>query len=83
MRLETLAAREVARLMVSQPTAEQIIAFHPSQEAADRAYALIDISRERPLSEDERLELDSFSVLENLMEMVKVEAHRQLQQRAS
>lgn len=78
MRLDTLAAREVARFMVSQPTPEQIIAFHPSQEAADRAYELIDISREQSLSDDECFELDSYTMLENLMEIAKIEAHRQL-----
>lgn len=83
MDLQTLAAREVARLIASHPTPEQIIAFHPSPEAADRAYELIDAERAGTLTEEERAELESYTMLENLMELAKIEAHRQLQQQAS
>ena len=83
LNLKTQAAREVARLIASHPTPEQIISFHPSPEASARAYALIDADRDGTLTDDERAELDSFTMLENLMEMAKVEAHYQLQQQAS
>jgi hypothetical protein len=83
MNLKTQAAREVARLIASHPTPEQIIAFHPSPEASDRAYELIDAEREGTITDAERVELESYTVLENLMEMAKIEAHQQLQQQAS
>ncbi len=83
MNLQTQAVREIARLIASHPTPEQIIAFHPSAEAADRAYELIDAEREGTLTEAERAELESYTLLENLMELAKIEAHRQLQQQAS
>jgi hypothetical protein len=81
--LKTQAAREVARLIASHPTPEQVIAFHPSPEASNRAYALIDAEREGTLTEEEQDELASYTLLENLMEMAKIEARHQLQQRAS
>jgi len=83
MNIQTQAAREVAQLIASHPTPEQIIAFHPSPEASERAYELIDSEREGTITEEERIELESYTMLENLMELAKIEAHRQLQQRAS
>lgn len=83
MRIATLAAHEVARLIASHPTPEQIIAFHPSQEASDRAYELIYAEREGTITSEERMELDSYTMLEYMMDLAKVEAHRQLQQKAS
>ena len=83
MNIKTQVAREVARLIASHPTPEQIIAFHPSKEAAERAYDLIDAEREGTLTEEERVELESYTMLENLMELAKIEANRQLQQQAS
>lgn len=83
MLLKTQAAREVAQFLAHHPTPEQIIAFHPSADVAARAYALIHNDREGVLTEDERRELDSYSVIEYLMELIKLEAHRQLRQQAS
>ena len=83
MNIKTQAAQEVAQLIASHPTPEQIIAFHPSPEAAERAYALIYAEREDTITNEERAELESYTMLENLMELAKIEAHRQLQQQAS
>ena len=49
---------------------------------AERAYELIQTDRDGKLSEEERKELESL-VIEHLMEMIKLEAHRQLRQLAS
>jgi hypothetical protein len=81
--LKTQAATEIARFLANHPTAEQIVAFHPSSEVAERAYELIRTEREGPLTEEERQELESYVVIEYLMELVKLEAHRQLRPRAS
>lgn len=81
--LESQATVEVARFLVSGPTPEQIIAFHPSQEATDRAYALISADRNDTLTDEERAELDSYVDLEYMMRLIKAEAQRVLQQRAS
>lgn len=76
MVLKTQAATEVARFLAHHPTPEQIIAFHPSPEVAERAYELIHSERAGFLSEEERQELDGYMVIEYLMELVKLEAHR-------
>ena len=78
MLLKTQAATEIARFLAHHPTPEQIVAFHPSAEVAERAYELIQAEREGVLTEEERQELESYVVIEYLMELVKLEAQRQL-----
>jgi hypothetical protein len=81
--LKTQAATEIARFLAYHPTPEQIVAFHPSAEVAERAYELIRTEREDVLTADERQELESYVVIEYLMELVKLEAQRQLRPQAS
>ncbi|GAC1344156.1 MAG: hypothetical protein NVSMB27_04770 [Ktedonobacteraceae bacterium] len=83
MLLKTQAATEIAQFLVNHPTPEQIIAFHPSSDVAERAYKLIHTERDGSLTEEERKELDSYLVIEYIMELVKLEAHRHLRQQAS
>lgn len=83
MLLKTQAATEVARFLAHHPAPEQIVAFHPSPEVAERAYELIQTERGGSLTEEERSELESYLVIEYLMELVKLEAHQQLRQQAS
>ncbi len=80
MLLKTQAATEVAQFLANHPTAEQIIAFHTSSEVAERAYELISREREGSLTAEERQELDNYLIIEHLMELVKLEAQRQLRQ---
>lgn len=77
MMLKTQAATELARFLAHHPTPEQLVAFHPSSEVTERAYELIHTERERTLAEEERQELESYLVIEYLMEQIKLEAHRQ------
>jgi len=83
MLLKTQAATEIARFLANHRTPEQIVAFHPSSEVAERAYELIHTERDRSLTEEERQELESYLVIEYLMELVKLEAQRHLRQQAS
>ena len=83
MLLKTQAATEIAQFLAHHPTSEQIVAFHPSSEVAERAYDLIHKDRASSLTEEERQELDSYMVIEYLMELVKLEARRQQRQQAS
>ena len=76
MLLKTQAATEIARFLANHPTAEQIVAFHPSVEVAERAYELIDGERDGTLPEEERQELESYLVIEYLMELVKLSVAR-------
>lgn len=81
--IETQAEREIIQFFVGQPTPDQIIAFRFSPEINARFYALIDAEREGLATDAERKELDNCLYLEHLMRMVKVEAHRRIQQQAS
>ena len=83
MLLKTQAATEIARFLAHHPMPEQIVAFHPPPEVAERAYELTQTEREGSLNEEERQELESYLVIEYLMELVKLEAHQQLRQQAS
>lgn len=83
LHIQTQAATEIARFLANHPTPEQIIAFHPSPEVAERAYQLIADDRNRSLTEEEHQELESYLVLEDLMRLVKIEAHQLLRQQAS
>ena len=80
MLLKTQAATEVAQFLAHHPTPEQIVAFHPSPKVAERAYELIYAERDDELSEEELKELESYQVIEYLMQLIKLEAHRQQRQ---
>ena len=59
------------------------MAFHPSAEDAERADELIRTEREGALTEEERQELESYVVIEYLMELINLEAQRQLRPQGS
>jgi hypothetical protein len=79
----TQAEQAMVRFLADRPSPEDIIAFHPSQEADDRFYELQEIERGRELTEDEQEELDSYLYLEHLMRLLKAEARRRIEKRAS
>jgi len=85
MPTETLteAEFEIARFLASSPSAEQIVAFHFSPQAAEQFYALIDIERASQLSDDQRAELDAFMSAEHFMRLIKAEAQKRLAPQAS
>lgn len=74
---------EVAQLIASGPTSEQIIAFHPSEEAVDRAYQLLENKRAGTLTKDEQNEIETYLAIEHLMVMAKAEARKKLQRQVS
>ena len=75
MAVEPQVALEIARFLVGRPTPDQIVAFHPSEEANNRFYALIDAERAGIITEEEHAELDSCVNLEHMMRLIKTEAH--------
>jgi len=83
MAIEPPAALEIVRFLASGPTPEQIVAFHPSPTASERAYALIDAERAGTITEEEQAELDSSVYLEHMMRLIKAEARKRLTQQAS
>ena len=77
------AELELARFLASQPSAEAIIALHPSPEIAARYYSLRELERSGRVSADERTELDTYLGVERLVQLIKAEARSRLAQQAS
>lgn len=83
MEVTTQAMREIARFFVSQPSPEQIIAFHASHaspEVTAHLYALLAAEREERITDEERRELDSYETIEHIIICMKAEAWRRLRQ---
>ena len=68
------AELELARFLASQPSTEDIIAFHPSPEITARYYDLLEVERSGQVSADERTELDTYLGVERLVQLIKAEA---------
>ncbi len=83
MPIASQAIMEIARFITSQPTPEQILAFHASPEVAERAYSLIAAERAGTITEEERRELDSYEAIEHIIIQAKAEASKKLRQQAS
>jgi len=83
MPVEPLATLEIAQFLAGSPTAEQIIAYHPSPEATARFYDRIAAEREGTITDEERAELDRDIHLEYMMGLIKAEARKRLTQQAS
>jgi hypothetical protein len=76
------AELELARFLASQPSAEAIIAFHPSPEIAARYYDLLALERSGQVSADEQTELDTYLGVERLVQLIKAEARSRLAQQS-
>ena len=74
---------ELARFLASQPSAEAIIAFHPSPEVTERYYSLLELERSGQVSEEEHAELDAYLGVERLVQLIKAEARSRLAQQTS
>ena len=77
------AELELARLLASQPSAEDIIAFHHSPDVAERYYDLLELERARQVNKEERAELDSYLGVERLVQLIKAETRSRLAKQAS
>ncbi len=71
---------EVLDFLLSSPSPEQIIAFHPSEQAQSRLSILLEANRNGTLTESERAELDEASHLNHLFIRLKARAHAALKQ---
>jgi hypothetical protein len=70
---------EIDEFLVSTPTPQQIIAFHPSEKAQARLRQLLDMSRDGKLGVDEAHELEESMAVENFMRRLKVKALAKVQ----
>jgi hypothetical protein len=71
---------EILNFLTSRPTAEEIIAFQPSQVVEERISDLLEANREGRLTTEQQAELDEFEQIEHLMRRLKIYAHTKLQQ---
>jgi len=65
---------EVLDFLLSQPTEEQVIAMRASTTAQERLRYLLDGNRNSTLNDAERVELDAYIQLDNLISRLKVRA---------
>jgi hypothetical protein len=71
MPVTTQAVFEAARFLASGPAPEEIIAFHPSDEATERIYELIEAEKNGTISDEEQAELDRGISLEYMMGLTR------------
>ena len=62
---------EVADLLATRPTRDEILAFRPSEEVETRFAELIAKQRAEGLSDDEQEELEQFQQTEMLLRLLK------------
>jgi hypothetical protein len=63
--------RYVLDFLASRPTPEQVAAFGPTSEMADRLRVLLERESSGEIAPAERAELDEYEKLEHLMVMIK------------
>lgn len=63
---------EVLNFLADAPTAEQILAFKPSEALAQRSAYLFERNRESQLTSEEKAELDEFLRLNHFVNMLKI-----------
>lgn len=67
---------EIVDLFARGGNSAEILAFRPSKEAQERVRYLLARNKTGELTADEAAELDRFSELEHLMQLVKARARR-------
>ncbi len=70
---------EIADFITSQPTLEDIIAYHISPSQQERIDDLLDRNREGTLSSDERQEMETYLIISHVMSLAKAKARFKLQ----
>jgi hypothetical protein len=71
---------EIFDFLLSAPTPEQVIAFHPSTELQLRMRYLLDGNRNDTLKDAEKEELDAYLELERFFRHLKARAEEKLHQ---
>lgn len=70
---------EIIVLLSRGAKPEEIIQYKPSAQLQERVSLLLRWSKERPLEDAEKSELDHYMVLEHIMRLAKIHARRSLQ----
>ena len=73
---------EVVELIASEPTAAQVIAFTPSEEAKNHFWDLVNREKNDQISPEEKSELDHYMQVEHIMRLAKARARMRLNAKA-
>lgn len=68
-------SQEVLSFLMTQPTPQDILNFKVSERAQTRLKIMLDRNCDGGLSEDESFELDGYEQLDQLMQMLKIQAY--------
>ncbi len=68
-------SQEVLSFLMTQPTPQDILKFKVSERAQMRLKIMLDRNCDGGLSEDESFELDGYEQLDQLMQMLKIQAY--------
>lgn len=77
--MATASATEVLEFLLRNPSPEEFVRFHVSDQAQDRSRRLLALNAAGLLSEAEQAELDEQERLEHLVIMLKAQAAKQIQ----
>ncbi len=69
---------EVLNFLAEAPTAEQILAFKPSEALTQRSEYLFDRNRNVQLTAEEKSELDEFLRLNHFVNMLKIRTRQSM-----
>jgi hypothetical protein len=70
---------EVYEFLLSAPTAQDVIAFRPSEPTQTRISDLLAKNKEGVLTPDQQAELDEFLRVEHFVRMLKIKARQKLE----
>ena len=74
-------SQEVLSFLMTQPTPQDILNFKVSERAQTRLKIMLDRNCDGGLSEDESFELDGYEQLDQLMQMLKIQAYSVVHQK--
>jgi hypothetical protein len=69
---------QIVAVLVSQPSPEQVLALQPSPTLQARVNELLDSNRQGTLTVEQAAELERYAVVEHLVRLSKIHAHKQL-----
>jgi hypothetical protein len=72
---------EIVDFFARGASPEEILSFRPSQKTQERVRELLERNSAGELTEDEEVELDWFGQLEQLMQLVKIRAHKYIKKK--
>ncbi len=72
-------AQEVIEFLSRDPRPQDILAFRPSEQAAERVGELLEKNRAGTVNPDEQAEMDEIEALDNFFTVIKVRARRSVE----